>query len=61
MAAFKELYKICNDDYDNNEYLAVKYIEPWNTLDFLPTTSYDVCNVMFINEQKRCHENEAIQ
>ena len=22
----KKLYKICTDDYDNNEYLAVKYI-----------------------------------
>ena len=44
----KKLYKICNDDQDNDEYLAVKYI-----LDFLPTISYDVCNVMFIKEQKR--------
>ena len=32
----------------NNECLAVKYI-----LHFLPTISCDVCNVMFINEQKR--------
>ena len=51
----KKLYKICNDDQDNDEYLAVKYI-----LDFLPTISYDVCNVMFIKEQKRWHENEAV-
>ena len=26
MSAFKEVYQICTDDYDNNEYLAVKYI-----------------------------------
>ena len=35
-------------------------IYPCNTLDFLPTILYDVCNAMFINEQKRWHENEAI-
>ena len=23
----KKLYKVCIDDYDNNEYLAVKYIK----------------------------------
>ena len=40
----KKLYKVCTNNQDNNEYLAVKYI-----LDFLPTTLYDVCNVMFIN------------
>ena len=28
----KKLYKICTDDLDNNEYLAMKYI-----LGFLPT------------------------
>ena len=43
----KKLYEICTDDYDNNGYLVVK------TLDFLPTISYDICNVMFVNEQKR--------
>ena len=58
---FKDLYlyfyiyilKICTNDYDNHEYLAVK------KLDFLPGISYDVCNEMFINEEKRWHENEA--
>ena len=40
----KKLYKICTDDYVNNEYLAVKCIT------ILPTISYDVCNVMFVNK-----------
>ena len=39
---------ICIDDCDNNEYLAARYIRF-----FLPTISYDVSNIMFINEQKR--------
>ena len=47
------ILKICTNDYDNHEYLAVK------KLDFLPGISYDVCNEMFINEEKRWHENEA--
>ena len=51
---FKMLYKFCTNDEDNNEYLAMKYI-----LDFLTTISY-VFNVMFINEQKRWHEKEAV-
>ena len=42
----KKLYKICTNDYENNEYLAVKYITFFN--------------VMFINEQKQWYENEAI-
>ena len=50
-----KLYTICTDDKVNDEYLAVEYI-----LDFLLTISYDICNVMFINEQERLHENEAI-
>ena len=43
----KKLYKI------STTIMIIMNILPWNTLDFLPTTSYDVCNVMFINEQKR--------
>ena len=50
----KKLYKICTNDYDNNEYLAVKYIR-FFTNDIL----WCFCNVMFIDEQKRIHENEA--
>ena len=32
--AFKKSYKICTDDYDNNEYLAMKYIR-FFTKDFI--------------------------
>ena len=31
----------------------MKHIRP------LPTISYDVCDVIFINEQKQCHENDV--
>ena len=34
MTAFKKSYKICTDDYDNNEYLAMKYIR-FFTKDFI--------------------------
>ena len=54
------LYKICTNDYDNNEYLAIKYIWLFTMLPYLDIFSYDVCSVMFINKQKREHENEAI-
>ena len=37
----------------------LKKLNSRETIDFLPTISSDVCNVMFINEQKRSHENEA--
>ena len=50
----KKLYKICTDDYDNNEYLAVKYIR-FFTNDII----FYQRNVMFINKQKR-QENKAV-
>ena len=34
MTAFKKSYKNCTDDYDNNEYLAMKYIR-FFTKDFI--------------------------
>ena len=47
------LYKICTNDYDNNEYLAIKYIWLFTMLPYLDIFSYDVCSVMFIDKQKR--------
>ena len=44
----KKLYKICTKDWNNNEYLAVKCI-----LEFSQTILYNICNVMFIDEQKQ--------
>ena len=51
-----KLYKIRTDDCG----MAIMNIYPWNTFDFLPTTSYDVWNVMFMNQLKRWYENEAV-
>ena len=47
------LYKICTNDYDDNEYLAIKYIWLFTMLPYLDIFSYDVCSVMFIDKQKR--------
>ena len=47
---------------DHFRTLCIKGLKKLNsseTIDFLPTVSSDVCNIMFINEQKRLHENEA--
>ena len=51
MTAFNKLYKICTDDYDNNEYLAEKYIRSFTNdiVSLVNATLSSKCNEVFSN------------